>query len=60
VAVVEGGIVHIRKISVVRDLGTTIEIADGLKQGDVVIRNPPVQLAEGSKVRVDAGPIAGV
>lgn len=58
VAVVEDGIVHIRKVSVARDLGTIIEVKDGLKQGDKVIRNPPVQLVEGSKVRVNTETVA--
>jgi RND family efflux transporter MFP subunit len=59
VAVVENGIAHIRKISVARDLGTEVEVRDGVKQGDLVILNPPVELAEGSKVQVSpeaAGP----
>lgn len=57
VAVVENGVVHLRKISVARDLGTTIEVNDGLKPGDKVIRNPPVQLVEGTKVSVAAAPV---
>jgi len=52
VAVVENGIAHIRKISVARDLGTTVEVRDGVKQGDLVILNPPIELVEGSKVQV--------
>ena len=52
VAVVENGIAHIRKISVARDLGTEVEVRDGIKQGDLVILNPPVELAEGSKVQI--------
>ncbi|WP_271899452.1 hypothetical protein [Candidatus Phyllobacterium onerii] len=40
-----------------RDLGTTIEVNDGLKPGDKVIRNPPVQLVEGTKVSVAAAPV---
>ena len=52
VAVVENGVAHIRKISVARDLGTTVEVRDGVKQGDLVILNPPVELVEGSKVQV--------
>jgi RND family efflux transporter MFP subunit len=51
VAVVEGGTAHIRKVSVARDLGTQVEVDDGVKQGDLVILNPPVNLREGSKVR---------
>jgi RND family efflux transporter MFP subunit len=54
VAVVENGVAHIRKISVARDLGKEIEVRDGVKQGDVVVLNPSVQLVEGSKVQVGA------
>jgi hypothetical protein len=35
---------------VTRDFGTTVEVNDGVKPGDQVILNPPVDLAEGSKV----------
>jgi hypothetical protein len=42
---------HIRKVSVTRDLGTQVEVGDGVKHGDQVIVNPPVSLIEGSKVR---------
>jgi RND family efflux transporter MFP subunit len=60
VAVVENGLVHIRKISVARDLGTEVEALDGVKPGDQVILNPSVDLVEGSKVQVRserAGPV---
>ena len=52
VAVVENGVVHLRKVSVVRDLGSEVEINSGVKAGDQVILNPAVDLADGSKVRV--------
>jgi RND family efflux transporter MFP subunit len=52
VAVVEDGIAHLRKISVARDFGKEIEVRDGVKQGDLVILDPPVELVEGSKVQV--------
>jgi RND family efflux transporter MFP subunit len=52
VAVVENGVAHLRKVSVARDLGTTVDVRDGVKQGDQVILNPAVNLVEGSKVRV--------
>jgi RND family efflux transporter MFP subunit len=52
VAVVEDGSAHIRKVSVARDLGTQVEVSDGVKQGDVVILNPQVDLLDGSKVQV--------
>jgi RND family efflux transporter MFP subunit len=51
VAVVEDGVVHIRKVSVARDLGTSLELNDGVKQGDKVVLNPAVNLAEGNRVR---------
>src|ERR1700722_11899778 len=47
VAVVEDGVAHIRKVSVARDLGTQVEVRDGVKPGDVVILNPPVELVDG-------------
>ena len=52
VATVENGIVHIRKVSVARDLGKEVEVRDGVKQGDQVILNPPVDLVEGKKVHI--------
>lgn len=55
VAVLEDGVVRMRPINIVRDLGTKVEVNQGLKEGDVVIRAPPVNLAEGS--RVQAAPI---
>jgi RND family efflux transporter MFP subunit len=58
VAVVENGIVHIRKIDVARDLGTEVEVRDGLANGEQVVLNPPVNLAEGSKVEIQAPPSA--
>jgi hypothetical protein len=54
VAVIENGTAHIRKVSVARDLGTQVEVGDGVKQGDQVIVNPPVSLIEGGKVRARA------
>ena len=52
VAVVENGLVRIRNVVVARDLGTAVEVRNGAKQGDQVILNPAVDLAEGSKVRM--------
>ena len=56
--VVENGIVHSRKITEVRDLGTEVEVSDGVKQGDQVVLTPPVDLEDGSKVQVRATPAA--
>jgi RND family efflux transporter MFP subunit len=54
VAVVEDGVVRIRQIAVVRDLGSAVEVGDGVKPGDQVILNPAVTLVEGSKVRASS------
>jgi RND family efflux transporter MFP subunit len=51
VAVVQNGVAHIRKISVARDLGTQVEVRNGVKAGDQVILNPTVDLMDGSRVR---------
>jgi RND family efflux transporter MFP subunit len=51
VAVVEDGVAHLRKINVVRDFGTSVEVNQGLREGEQVILNPSVDLAEGSKVQ---------
>ena len=60
VAVLESGTAHFRKVTVTRDFGTSVEVSDGVKAGDHVILNPPVDLADGSKVQVraDAPPTA--
>jgi RND family efflux transporter MFP subunit len=54
VAVVKDGTAHIHKVSVTRDLGTHVEVDDGVEQGDLVIINPPITLGEGTKVRARA------
>jgi RND family efflux transporter MFP subunit len=54
VAVVDNGTVHLRKIEVVRDLGTEVEASDGIANGEKVILNPKVSLLDGSRVRVRA------
>src|ERR1700729_3085095 len=52
VAVVENGVVHLRKVTILRDLGKEVEINSGVKGGDQVILNPAVDLPDGSKVRL--------
>jgi RND family efflux transporter MFP subunit len=52
VAVVSNGKAEIRKVRVARDLGTRVEVDSGIAAGDQVILNPPVNLADGSKVQV--------
>ena len=51
VAVVKNGKAEIRKVNVKRDLGTRVEVDSGIKAGEQVILNPPVTLADGSKVQ---------
>lgn len=51
VAVLEDGTARYRKIKVVNDLGTKVEVNEGLKDGDLVIRSPAVNLAEGAHVQ---------
>ena len=52
VAVVENGIAHLRKIAVTADYGTKVEVNAGVKNGDQVILQPPVNLADGGKVEI--------
>ena len=54
VLVVENGVAHSRKITEIRDLGTEVEVSDGVKQGDQVVLTPPVDLDDGSKVEIRA------
>jgi RND family efflux transporter MFP subunit len=58
VAVVEDGIARLRKIEVVRDMGTEVEASDGVAAGQKVILNPKVGLTDGSRVRVRTGNVA--
>jgi RND family efflux transporter MFP subunit len=50
VAVVEDGVVRLRKITVARDLGTQVEVRDGVKAGDQVVLNPTDDLSDGRRV----------
>jgi RND family efflux transporter MFP subunit len=50
VAVVRDGKAEIRKVTVKRDFGTRVEVDTGIRPGDEVILNPPVNLVDGSKV----------
>ncbi len=55
VAVFENGVVRMRRINLVHDLGTTVQVDQGLKEGDLVVRAPPINLADGA--RVQAAPV---
>jgi RND family efflux transporter MFP subunit len=52
VVVVENGVARIRQITETRDLGTSVEVSTGVAAGDQVILNPPVDIADGSKVEI--------
>ena len=54
--VVENGVIRFHKITVVRDLGTEVEVSAGVKKGDKVVLNPSIDLAEGSEVQILTGP----
>jgi hypothetical protein len=43
---------------VVRDFGKTVEVNAGVKDGDQVILNPPIDLIDGRKVQVRPSPTA--
>jgi len=62
VAVVEDGVARFHRITEVRDLGTSVEVSTGVKDGDKVILNPPVDLTDGQKVGIrqpEAARVAG-
>jgi RND family efflux transporter MFP subunit len=52
VAVVNDGKAEIRKVTATRDFGAQVEVDTGVKAGDQVILNPPVNLVDGDKVQV--------
>jgi hypothetical protein len=52
VAVVEDGVAQLHKIGITHDYGTEVEVSAGVKNGDEVILQPPVDLANGNKVRI--------
>jgi RND family efflux transporter MFP subunit len=45
--------VHLQNIKIGRDLGTKLEVTDGLDEGDSVIVNPSDSLGDGQEVHVD-------
>ena len=52
VAVVNDGKAEIRKLRVTRDFGTWVVADTGVKSGEQVILNPPVNLVDGGKVQI--------
>ncbi|HVH79402.1 MAG TPA: hypothetical protein VM782_08435, partial [Stellaceae bacterium] len=58
VAVVEDGAAHLHKIAITTDDGTEVEVNEGVKDGDRVILQPPVNLQDGGKVQIISDPPA--
>ena len=56
VAVAENGVAHLCKIAIATDYGTEVEVSDGVTAGDMLILQPPVDLADGDKMQVAADP----
>lgn len=56
VAVVRDGKAYFQKITVGRDLGTQLEVVDGLSADDVVVSNPGERLVDGVEVQVAGKP----
>ena len=48
--------VHMQDVTIARDLGTTVELRDGLNGGERVALSPPVDLVDKEKVKVQAPP----
>ena len=56
VAMVKDGKAHFQKVAVGRDLGTQLEIVDGLSPDDQVVTNPGERLTDGVEVQVAQKP----
>jgi RND family efflux transporter MFP subunit len=56
VAAVQNDTVHMQKITIARDFGHEVEVSAGVKNGDRLILNPPVDLQDGGKVHIRATP----
>jgi RND family efflux transporter MFP subunit len=54
--VVEDGVARVHPVTVARDFGATVEVSAGVKDGDQVILNPPVDLTDGHKVKMSPAP----
>ncbi|MDB4908505.1 MAG: efflux transporter, family, subunit [Gemmatimonadetes bacterium] len=46
------GTVHLRSVVIARDFGASVELASGLSDGQTVVLNPSIDLADGAKVRI--------
>jgi RND family efflux transporter MFP subunit len=55
VMIVEDSVARVRQVTELRDFGATVELSAGVKDGDQVILNPPVDLTDGHRVTVRQG-----
>jgi RND family efflux transporter MFP subunit len=46
--------VHMRKVSIYRDFGTSVELNDGLQGGERVALSPPIDIHDGETVKPEA------
>jgi RND family efflux transporter MFP subunit len=51
--------VELRKITLGRDFGNSVEVVSGISQADAVIANPPDYLVDGMPVAVQVGQVGG-
>jgi RND family efflux transporter MFP subunit len=54
VAVLDGEVARIRQIAIGADNGAEVEVKQGLKEGDLVVLNPPIDISDGKPVKSDA------
>jgi hypothetical protein len=55
-AVYEDGRAQLRHLDLAADDGAQVEVRAGIRQGDKLILNPPIGVADGLKVTTSAGP----
>jgi hypothetical protein len=58
VAVVEPGVARVRPTAITKDFGDAVEVSEGVKAGDEVVPQPPVNLADGDKAEISPDPRA--
>ena len=51
VAIIHNGLVHLQGITIGRDLGTDLEVVDGLSSDDQIVINPDLRIAEGAHIQ---------
>jgi RND family efflux transporter MFP subunit len=54
VAIAQDNRIALKKVHILRDLGTEVEIAAGLGQDERIVINPPDSISDGEQVRVTA------